>query len=289
MSATKGGLGKGLSALIPQGASTLEEVPPGSIRPNPRQPRKAFDEESLSELAASIRQVGLLQPVVVRRTTEGGLELVVGERRWRAAQRAGLNTIPAIVMETDERGSLERAIVENIHREDLNAIEEAAAYQQLVEEAGLTHEQLGERVGLSRPAISNALRLLDLPPLVQRMVIEKSLSAGHARALATLVGHPLLERTAQRVAAESLSVRDTEDLVREVREETGAAPPERRHRPPVAAGLTELAERLSDELGTRVRIMMGKRKGKITIEFASVDDLERIYRRVARAEEGDQR
>lgn len=280
-SSPKGGLGKGLSALIPQGASTLEEVSPSAIRPNRRQPRQSFDDETLGDLAASIRQVGLLQPVVVRRTSEGVLELVVGERRWRAAQRAGLNSIPAIVVETDDRGALERALIENIHRQDLNAIEEAAAFQQLLDEAGLTHDKLGEKVGLSRPAISNSLRLLELPPAVQAMVIDKRLTAGHARAIASLSGHPLLERTAQQVAAEHLSVRETEDLVREIREATGAVTEEpRRPRSPVAPGLAELSERLSDLLQTRVRVTMGKRKGKITIEFATVADLDRIYQRV---------
>jgi ParB family chromosome partitioning protein len=281
-SSPKGGLGRGLSALIPQGASTLEEVSPASIRPNPRQPRQNFGDEALSELAASIRQVGLLQPVVVRRTSEGGLELVVGERRWRAAQRAGMNSIPAIVVETDDRGSLERALIENLHRQDLNAIEEAAAFQQLLDEAGLTHDQLAEKVGLSRPGVSNSLRLLELPPGIQAMVIDGRLSAGHARAILSLAGHPLLERTAQQVAAEGLSVRETEDLVREIRESTGAtSEPTRRPRSPVAPGLVELSEKLSDLLETRVQVTMGKRKGRVTIEFATVQDLDRIYQRIA--------
>lgn len=277
----KGGLGRGLGALIPAGAAALEEIPTSSIAPSRRQPRKEFDEEGLENLAASIRQVGLLQPVVVRSAEDGGYELIVGERRWRAARRAGLATVPAVVIETDDRGALQRALVENIHRRDLNAIEEAAAYQQLVEEGGLTHEQMAERLGLSRPAVTNALRLLDLPPGIQRMVIEGKLSAGHARALLGLAGNPLLERTAIRVAAEGLSVRQTEQLVRELKDAGPASPrPGSAEAGPQPAGLAEASERLSEELQTRVSITMGRRKGKIVIEFGSVDDLERIFRRI---------
>lgn len=235
-------------------------------------------------MSASIRQLGLLQPVVVRRSAGSGYELVMGERRWRAAQRAGLATIPALVIDTDDRGALERALVENIHRQDLNPIEEAAAYRQLLDEAKLTHEQLAERVGLSRPAISNSMRLLDLPDPVQAMVIGNKLSAGHARALLALLGHPLLERIAQRVASSGMSVRETEDLVRREREEAPAPEqkagvPARRQR--IDPGIAEISEALSDRLGTRVSVVMGRGKGRIVIEFGSGDDLVRICRKIS--------
>ncbi|HEX2178905.1 MAG TPA: ParB/RepB/Spo0J family partition protein [Actinomycetota bacterium] len=283
----KGGLGRGLGALIPAGATTLEEIPPGMIIPNSRQPRKHFDPEALSTLSASIRQLGLLQPVVVRRRPDAGFELVMGERRWRAAQQAGLSSIPALIIDTDDRGSLERAIVENVHRQDLSPIEEAAAYRQLVEEAGLTHEQLAERVGLSRSTVGNVMRLLDLPDSIQAMVLQGRLSGGHAKALLGLLGHPLLERIAQRVAASGLSVRETEELVRREREEPPEDPmaPE----PPVRraatgrsdAGLLEISDALTDQLGTRVVVTKGRGKGKIVIEFGSDEDLVRIWRQLS--------
>lgn len=282
----RGGLGRGLGALIPAGATSLEEVPPSAIAPNPRQPRKQFDPEALSTLSASIRQLGLLQPVVVRRRPDSGYELVMGERRWRAAQQAGLSTIPALIIDTDDRGSLERAIVENVHRQDLNPIEEAAAYRQLVEEAGLTQEQLAERVGLSRSTVGNVMRLLDLPDGVQALVMQGKLSAGHAKALLSLLGHPLLERIAQRVAAGGMTVRETEELVRREREEreepVALEPPGRRPAQPRSdSGLTEISDELSDRLETRVLVTKGRRKGKIVIEFGSDDDLVRIWRRIS--------
>lgn len=282
----RGGLGRGLGALIPAGATSLEEVPPSAIAPNPRQPRKQFDPEALSTLSASIRQLGLLQPVVVRRRPDSGYELVMGERRWRAAQQAGLSTIPALIIDTDDRGSLERAIVENVHRQDLNPIEEAAAYRQLVEEAGLTQEQLAERVGLSRSTVGNVMRLLDLPDGVQALVMQGKLSAGHAKALLSLLGHPLLERIAQRVAAGGMTVRETEELVRREREEreepVALEPPGRRPAQPRSdSGLTEISDALSDRLETRVLVTKGRRKGKIVIEFGSDDDLVRIWRRIS--------
>ena len=274
----RGGLGKGLGALIPTGARSVEEIPPHEIRRNPRQPRTRFDDAALATLAASIKQLGLLQPVVVRRMEDGGYEIVMGERRWRAAQRAGLTHIPALVVETDDRGALERALVENIHRQDLNPLEEAAAYKQLIEDAGLTHEQLAERVGLSRPAVSNALRLLELPDLVQRFVLDGKLSAGHARALLGLGGNPMIERLAARVAAEAMSVRETEELVRRTVDGSGAggeSDPVRRVGMP-QTGLLEAGEELSEALNTRVKVTMGRTKGKIVIEFGSLQDLERI-------------
>jgi len=280
----RGGLGKGLGALIPSGAAALEEVPVESVVPNRRQPRRQFDEESLATLGASIRQVGLLQPVVVRPLDSDRYELVVGERRWRAARRAGLSTVPALVVETDDRGALQRALVENLHRADLNPLEEAAAYQQMLEEGGLTHERLGEQLGLSRPAITNTIRLLELPPSVQKLVAEGKLSGGHARALLGIGDHPLLERLAARAAAEQLSVRETEELVRR---ERGEPAPTRGGRPRAQPpGLSELSDRLSDELGTRVTVSMGRSRGKIMIEFAGVEDLERIYRLITRTEAG---
>lgn len=282
----RGGLGRGLGALIPAGATSLEEIPPGSIAPNSRQPRKQFDPEALNALSASIKQLGLLQPVVVRRRGDSGYELVMGERRWRAAQQAGLSTIPALVIDTDDRGSLERAIVENVHREDLNPIEEAAAYRQLVEEAGLTHEQLAERVSLSRSTVGNIMRLLDLPDSIQAMVLQGRLSGGHAKALLGLLGHPLLERMAQRVAASGLSVRETEDLVRQERDEREEpASPEasvrRQPRPGGDTGLLEISDALSDQLETRVVVSKGRGRGKIVIEFGSDEDLVRIWRRIS--------
>ena len=272
----KGGLGKGLGALIPTGARSLQEIDASEISPNPKQPRRTFDDEALATLAASIRRLGLLQPVVVRRTDPGGYQLVMGERRWRACQRAGLVTIPALVIETDDRGALERALVENIHRQDLNAIEEAAAYRQLLDEAGLTHEQLAERVGLSRPSISNAIRLLELPDSVQKLVIQGRLSAGHARSLLGLSGHPLLERIAQKVAGSGLSVRQTEELVRRQAGESDLPGRSAKSPSPASAGLAEAAERLGEALQTRVKVAKGRGKGKIIIEFGSLDDLDRL-------------
>ncbi|HVF11639.1 MAG TPA: ParB/RepB/Spo0J family partition protein [Actinomycetota bacterium] len=277
-----GGLGKGLGALIPTGARVLEEVSTESIHPNPRQPRRTFEDESLATLAASIRQLGLLQPVVVRRRADDSFELVMGERRWRAAGRAGLATIPAIIMETDDQGALERALVENLHRQDLNAIEEAAAYKQLLEDAGLTHEQLAERVGLSRPSVTNALRLLDLPDGIQSMVIRGRLSAGHARALLSLGEHPMLERLAQRVAAEGLSVRQTEELARATKQDSGQAAKESSGRAQRTPAQLEIAERLCEELNTRVSVTKGKGKGKIVIEFGDDADLDRIFRQISK-------
>lgn len=278
---TRGGLGRGLGALIPPGAGSLEEISCDLILPNRRQPRRSFDEDGLAQLAASIKSLGLLQPVVVRRG-QGGFELVMGERRWRAAKRAGLQTIPALVVDTDDRGALERALVENVQRQDLNAIEEAAAFRQLIEDASLTHEQLAERVGVSRPSITNSLRLLELPESVQKLVIDARLSAAHARTLLALGDHPLLERIALQVAAGGLSVRETEELVRKEKDaapDRSASSQASRSQP----GLIEISERLSDELSTRVAVTMGRGKGRIVIEFGSVDDLERIVRKLVRA------
>ena len=249
------------------------ELPIEAVSPNHRQPRHVFEEEALAELVHSIREVGLLQPVVVRRTGEASYELVMGERRWRASQEAGLTTIPAIVRETDDADMLRDALLENLHRAELNPLEEAAAYGQLLEDFGCTHEELAQRIGRSRPQISNTLRLLRLSPAVQRRVAAGVLSAGHARALLAVEDGDLQDRLAQRVVAEGISVRALEEMVS--LGEHGRTPAVRRKRP-VAPGLADLGERLSDRLETRVKVDLGKSKGKITVEFASLDDLRRI-------------
>jgi len=256
----------------------FEEVAVGSITPNPRQPRRTFDEEALEELAASITEVGLLQPVVVRKNSDGNYELVMGERRWRASQRAGLEYIPAIVRETPDTDMLRDALLENLHRQQLDPLEEAAAYQQLLDDFGATHEQLAQKVGRSRPHISNTLRLLNLPPAVQKRVSAGVISAGHARALLSLDDSQAQERLAQRIVAEGLSVRSVEEIVA-----LGDDKPEKQARKPatakpVAPALRHLSDRLSDLFETRVKVEMGRSKGKFTVEFATIDDLERIVK-----------
>jgi ParB family transcriptional regulator, chromosome partitioning protein len=267
------------SGLAPVPGARFAEVPVGAITPNPKQPRQVFDEEALDELKASIEQVGFLQPIVVREVAPDRYELVMGERRWRAAQSLGLEAIPAIVRDTRDDAMLRDALLENIHRANLNPLEEAAAYQQLLEEFGATHEELARRIGRSRPQITNTLRLLNLPAPVQRRVAAGVLSAGHARALLGLEDVKEQENLAHRIVAEGLSVRATEELVSLAVADGGsarkAAPAQRRVRA-YAPGLTDLAERLSDRFDTRVRVDIGRRKGKIVIEFATVDDLERI-------------
>jgi ParB family transcriptional regulator, chromosome partitioning protein len=282
--ARRSGLGRGLGALIPNEVigdrtSALLEIPITSIGPNAHQPRTHFDEESMSALTASISELGVLQPVLVRSMGEDRYELIAGERRWRAARRAGLPTIPALVRSATDEASLEQAVVENLHRLDLNPLEEAAAYQQLIEDFGLTHDQLAKRVGRSRAAISNGLRLFQLPPGIQRLVVEGRLSAGHARALLGTPDRSFQEALARRAVAEDLSVRAVEDAVR-ARNELGASasqdrPHQPRLRPP---GILELETLLSQHLDTRVKVDMGSRRGKLLIEFASLEDLERIYR-----------
>jgi ParB family transcriptional regulator, chromosome partitioning protein len=254
----------------------FEEVAVGSITPNPRQPRRSFDEEALEELSASITEVGLLQPVVVRKLGDGNYELVMGERRWRASERAGLEYIPAIVRETPDTDMLRDALLENLHRQQLDPLEEAAAYQQLLDDFGATHEQLAQRVGRSRPHISNTLRLLNLPPAVQKRVAAGVISAGHARALLSLDDPQAQQRLADRIVAEGLSVRSVEEIVA-----LGDDKPEKQARKPasakpVAPALRHLSDRLSDLFETRVKVEMGRTKGKITVEFATIDDLERI-------------
>lgn len=261
--------------LTPAG-SYFAEVPIGAITPNPRQPRTVFDEEALAELVESIHEVGLLQPIVVRPLGEDRFELVMGERRWRASQRAGLETIPAIVRETEEHDLLRDALLENLHRAQLNPLEEAAAYQQMLEDFGCTQDELAQRIKRSRPQISNTIRLLRLPPTVQRRVAAGVLSAGHARALLAVPEPAGQERLAQRIVAEGLSVRALEELVTVGETGTDEGPASHRRPKVVPEHARELAERLSDQLETRVRVDVGRSKGRITIEFASRADLDRI-------------
>jgi ParB family chromosome partitioning protein len=271
-------------AVIDSVGAVYREIDPSAIDPNPRQPRQVFDDEALAELVHSIREFGLMQPIVVRAVTDGvspgaapRYQLVMGERRWRAAQQAGLATIPAIVRETADDNLLRDALLENIHRVQLNPLEEAAAYQQLLDEFGVTHDELAVRIGRSRPVISNMIRLLRLPIAVQRRVAAGVLSAGHARALLALEAGPeAQEELAARIVAEGLSVRATEEAVTLAnRADTGTPTPPRR-KPIHMPGLQDVAERLSTTFDTRVSVSLGKRKGKIVVEFGSVDDLQRI-------------
>lgn len=278
----RSGLGRGLDAILPtRGSDDLETregmrlVAVEDIVPNPRQPRSEFETEALDELTESIKELGVLQPLLVRASDDGGYELIAGERRLRAAKAAGLGSVPVMVVETDDRGSLERALVENIHRSDLNPIEEAAAYQQLIGDAGITQEELGKRLGRNRVTITNSLRLLELPTDIQKMLVERKLTAAHGKALLGLQGNPFQQRVARRVAEEKLSVRETEELVRKFQQMTGtgtgtstAAP-----RP---AQVTEAQRALADHLQTRVRVEVGKRKGKIVLDFVSLDELDRL-------------
>jgi len=287
--ARPGGLGKGLGALIPSPAADrgnaatgpgLQELPIAAIRPNPYQPRDRFDEEGLGALADSIREVGLLQPVLVRPAGDG-YELVAGERRWRAAHRAGLQSIPAIVRQTEDRRALQAALVENLQRDDLNPLEEAAAYQQMIEDFSMTHDQVASTVGRSRAAVTNTMRLLQLPPSIQRALREGRLSMGHARALLGTPDRAFQEALARRAVKEDLSVRAVEDAVRARNDDGDAERSTRapaRMRPP---GLLQLEELLGDHLETRVKIRLGGGgKGALTVEFAGLDDLERIYKRM---------
>jgi ParB family transcriptional regulator, chromosome partitioning protein len=261
--------------LAPVDGAYFAELDVNAITPNPRQPRQVFDEEALAELVHSVKEVGLLQPVVVRRLGEDAYELIMGERRWRAMQEAGLNTIPAIVRETSDDDMLRDALLENLHRSQLNPLEEAAAYQQLLDDFGCTHEELAGRIGRSRPQISNTLRLLKLSPAVQRRVAAGVLSAGHARALLAVDNPETQDRLAGRVVSEGISVRGLEEIVA-VGDLGPGEKPRPRTRKPHAPALDDLAGRLSDRLETRVKVALGKTKGRITVEFASIPDLERI-------------
>ena len=277
--------------LTPVPGARFAELPVGLIRPNPKQPRQVFDEEDMAELVHSIREIGVLQPVVVRAippeeqaldaetapvgSVTAQYELIMGERRWRATQEAGLEAVPAIIKDTKDDDLLRDALLENLHRSQLNALEEAAAYQQLLDDFGCTHDELAGRIGRSRPQISNTLRLLKLPPLVARRVAAGVLSAGHARALLALADAAAMERLAQRIVAEGLSVRSVEEIVALGGDDAPRAPrrPRAGNRHPQ---LDDLAARLSDRFDTRVSIALGQRKGKLTVEFASMDDLNRI-------------
>ena len=259
---------------LPAGAY-FAELPVTQVTPNPRQPRQVFEEEAMAELVHSITEVGLLQPVVVRATGPDSYELIMGERRWRATQEAGLDTIPAIIRETHDDNMLRDALLENLHRAELNPLEEAAAYQQLLDDFGSTHEELAQRIGRSRPQISNTLRLLKLSPAVQRRVAAGVLSAGHARALLSVEDGDVQDRLAGRVVAEGISVRGLEEIV-SVGDLGSSTPTPPARRKPTAPGLTDLSERLSDRFETRVKVDLGKRKGRIVVEFASMADLERI-------------
>ncbi|HEY2668622.1 MAG TPA: ParB/RepB/Spo0J family partition protein [Actinomycetota bacterium] len=312
--ARRSGLGKGLSALIPSEAvgesdSILRVVPISHIRPNSFQPRSNFDEESMASLASSIKAVGLLQPVLVRELKDEGesYELIAGERRWRAARRAGLQTIPVLVQRADDVASLEQALVENLHRVDLNALEEAAAYQQLIDEFGLTHEQVASRMGKGRATVTNTLRLLQLPAGAQRALAERTISAGHARALLGTPDRALQERLVERIVEEGLTVRAVEDLVRSGGVDLRVVPPAPEEPPEEKAeeragkkgdtsstteggsrrapmkklpepGVLELEDLLSTYLNTRVKVDIQNRRGRLVVEFATLEDLERIYR-----------
>ncbi len=286
--ARRSGLGRGLSSLIPADftadSGVYQEIDIKQVVPNPNQPREHFDEETLASLSRSITEIGVIQPIVVRELSEGQYELIAGERRWRAAKRADLSAIPAIIRTSDDQSSLETAVVENLHRQDLNALEEAAAYQQLVEEFDLTQEDVARRVGRSRSAVANTLRLLHLPSMVQRLLIEGQLSAGHARALLATPDRSEQERLAAQIVEEGLTVRQVEEMLRdEDSEDTDEDKPQaKRAAPKVAdAGVLELEELLATRLDTRVAVKLGKGPGKLVVDFADLDDLERIYRIIA--------
>jgi len=288
--ARRSGLGKGLSSLIPADlegdGAVYREIDIDTVVTNRFQPREHFDEESLASLAASISEVGVIQPIVVRKADDGGYELIAGERRWRAARRAGLPAIPALIKGVDDLASLETAVVENLHRQDLNALEEAAAYLQLIEDFGLTQESVAKRVGRSRSAVANAIRLLQLPPSVQQMVVDSRISAGHARALLATPDRDLQEQIAARIVSEGLTVREVEDLLKPSSETDPEEEPSAGDEPkPVPdpgrvpePAVLELEELLSARLDTRVKVKLGNGPGKLVVDFADLNDLERIYR-----------
>ncbi|MGV9242291.1 ParB/RepB/Spo0J family partition protein [Streptomyces sp. NPDC003710] len=277
--------GTGETSSPPLGAH-FAELPLDSITPNPRQPREVFDEDALAELVTSIKEVGLLQPIVVRQLSASRYELIMGERRWRACREAGLDAIPAIVRATDDEKLLLDALLENLHRAQLNPLEEAAAYDQLLKDFNCTHDQLADRIGRSRPQVSNTLRLLKLSPAVQRRVAAGVLSAGHARALLSVEDSEEQDRLAHRIVAEGLSVRAVEEIVTLMGSRPQSAPRSKGPRAGarLSPALSELATRLSDRFETRVKVDLGQKKGKITVEFASMEDLERILSSLAPGE-----
>ena len=291
MSARKGGLGRGLDALIPTSiipteiktqtgviAAGRDEIDVNNISANPKQPRTVFDEDQLTELALSIKEVGLLQPPVVRSIGNGKYQLIMGERRFRAAKLAGLKNIPVIIRQTSDDQLLREALVENIHRSQLNPLEEAAAYQQLLNDFGYTHDELAMKLSKSRPVITNTMRLLNLPPAVQRRVAAGVISAGHARALLSLTDEKEIENLANRIVSEGLTVRAVEEIVASggAKVKAGSV----RSGKIIAPKLKQIADDLSDHLDTRVNVELGKQKGKIVIEFATIEDLERINKAI---------
>ena len=288
MSARKGGLGRGLDALIPPSNIPSEiksasgqlvadrlEVDLNLISPNPKQPRTVFDEDQLTELALSIKEVGLLQPPVVRSITDGRYQLIMGERRFRAAKLAGLTSIPVIIRQTNDDQLLKEALIENIHRSQLNPLEEGAAYQQLLNDFGYTHDELANKLSKSRPVITNTMRLLNLPASVQRKVAAGVISAGHARALLSLTDQSEIENLANKIVAEGLTVRSVEEIVASGGAKVASGSIKRRKI--IAPKIKQISDQLSDQLDTRVNIELGKKKGKIVIEFAAMEDLERIH------------
>lgn len=282
----RGGLGRGLSALIPgapeagEAATGLMEVPVNAVAPNPKQPRTRFDDDTIAALAASIREVGILQPLVVRRAGDGRYELIAGERRLRAAKAAGLASVPIVLRDSEDADLLREALIENIHREDLNPIEQAEAFRALLEELGLKQEELADRVGVSRSHIANTIRLLALPLDVQQLLADDKITAGHARAVLSLGDQVAMSSLATRIAAEDLSVRQTEEVVRRFVEAPDKAADKKRVAESITeqpdSNLAEVEEILSEQLATRVSIQMGAKRGKVVIEFGSPDDLERI-------------
>ena len=294
--ARRSGLGKGLNALLPEAVHSapegteLRQIPVVKISANPHQPREAFDDDALASLAASIDALGVLQPILVRPMGDDAYELIAGERRWRASQLVGLESIPAIVRVIDDNASLQQALVENLHREDLNALEEAAGYQQLIDEFGLTQDDVASRVGRSRSAVANTIRLLALSPRAQQLLVEGSITAGHARALLAIESVDDQQSLAERIVAESLTVRETEEAVRrlvaaqyaedEASDAPGAAPAK-------PAALLEVESRLAEHLDTRVAVTMSGRRGRLVVDFANLDDLDRIFRVVVDGRETD--
>ena len=297
--ARRSGLGKGLNALLPDAAQApppgteLREIPVAQVRANPYQPRAAFDEEALTALATSIAELGVLQPILVRQVADSSYELIAGERRLRASQLAGLDSIPALVRPVGDEVSLQQALVENLLREDLNPLEEAAGYQQLIDEFTLTQEQVAERVGRSRSSVANTLRLLALPDALQQLVVDGSLSAGHARALLAVESAADQQALATRIVEEGMNVRDTEEAVRRLVAAQYAGEGDAPAGDARAAGATrpaallELERLLSDHLDTRVAVTMSGKRGRVSVEFANLEDLERIYRVMVSGREDD--